>query len=144
MFTVVREDSAVQFVLASNPSFVQPLLKRFEEVAGEWGAVDTGGTVIVLRELLANAITHGNHNELSRMVRCRVERVAGETFRIEVQDEGDGFDTASVDMTFPDDPRNMLRRGYVLVRRICRQIEFNDRGNRVAAVVATASGEEDA
>ena len=105
---------------------------------------DAGSAVIVLRELLANAIAHGNRNELSRMVRCRVERLAGEAFRIVVQDEGDGFDTASVDMTFPDDPRNMLRRGYVLVRRICRQLEFNDRGNQVAAVVAAPSGEENA
>ena len=143
MFTVVRDDRLVQITLASNPSFVQPLLKRFEDIAREWGIDNAGRILIVLRELLFNDIVHGNNSRQSRVVRCSIERIPGGVFRIAVEDEGDGFDFTCMDMSFPEDPRRVHRRGYILIRKICRQIEFNAQGNRVTVLVDAADrGEE--
>jgi len=118
--------------------FVQPLLKRFEEIAREWGVDNAGRIVIVLRELLFNAIVHGNRNTQSQVVLCTIERAQGGPFRITVEDEGEGFDFASLDMSFPDDPRTTRRRGYILIRKICQSIEFNGAGNRVTVLVSAA------
>ena len=138
MFTVVRDGRAVHVTLASNPSFVQPLLKRFEEIAREWGIDNAGRIVIVLRELLFNAIVHGNDNRQSLVVHCSIERTPEGPFRIVVEDEGAGFDFGCLDMSFPEDPRRTSRRGYILIRKICRQIEFNAAGNRVTVLVDAA------
>ncbi len=144
MFTVVRDGRSVHITLASNPSFVQPLLKRFEEIAREWGVDNAGRIVIVLRELLFNAIVHGNHSRQAQVVRCSIERTATGPFRIVVEDEGAGFDFTCIDMSFPEDPRRTQRRGFILLRKICQSIEFNAAGNRVTVVVDAADQEETA
>ncbi len=142
MFTVVRDNTSVHITLASNPSFIQPLLKRFEEIAREWGVDNAGRIVIVLRELLSNAIVHGNNSRQSLVVRCHIERTPEGPFRIVVEDEGSGFDFACLDMTLPEDPRHAHRRGYILIRKICRHLEFNASGNRVTVLVDAADQEE--
>ena len=144
MFTVVHDSGSINFALASNPSFVQPLIKRFEEIAREWGVDNAGRIVIVLRELLFNAIVHGNNNRQSLLVECRIDRTPEGWFKIAVQDEGNGFDFRSLDMTFPEDPRNLPRRGYILIRKICRDLEFNASGNRVTVLVDAVNRDEEA
>lgn len=142
MFTVAYDSRSVNFTLESNPSFVQPLIKHFEQIAKEWGVDNAGRIVIVLRELLCNAIGHGNRNQPSLLVHCRIERTPEGPFWIVVQDEGNGFDFTSLDMSFPEDPRNMRKRGYILVRKICRHLEFNASGNRVSVLVDAADRQD--
>ena len=144
MFTVARDNKSVNFTLESNPFFIQPLIKRFEQIAGEWGVDNAGRIVIVLRELLCNAVGHGNRNQPSLLVHCRIERTPEGPFWIVVQDEGNGFDFKGLDMSFPEDPRTINKRGYVLIRKICRHVEFNANGNRVSVLVDAVGQEEDA
>jgi anti-sigma regulatory factor (Ser/Thr protein kinase) len=135
MFTVIRDRDYIAFAMASDPSYVHALIRYFEELAPDWGIGDSGRMAVVLRELLSNAITHGNRQDRSRNVSCRIERTPEGPFRITVEDEGTGFDFGCVNTTMPVDPRNVRRRGYILIRSICRSLHFNRRGNRVTVLV---------
>jgi anti-sigma regulatory factor (Ser/Thr protein kinase) len=91
---------------------------------------------VVLRELLKNAIHHGNRDNPELVVQCTVTTSPDGKMGIEVVDEGDGFDYGAVDMEIPDDPRGLAHRGYKLIRALCEQLQFNETGNRVQVILS--------
>jgi anti-sigma regulatory factor (Ser/Thr protein kinase) len=135
LLSVTREDSCLLCTIASDITLIHPAIRLSEEFVHQHGASDTSKIFLVLRELLSNAIVHGNKNMLSRNVTCRIEHMGERLFRIAVEDEGEGFDFASLDTSFPDDPRTITKRGYILLRHLCTTLEFNEHGNRVTALV---------
>ncbi len=91
---------------------------------------------IVIRELLINAMKHGNgfHSEDSVIV-C-ISSVEHNRFKIEVQDSGDGFDYQKLEMSLPENPREIQNRGFRLVKAYSDSIVFNQKGNKVTAYVS--------
>jgi len=135
VFSKMRDKKSISFTLPSDLALVHPAIQEAEAFVQEYGVNETTRISVVLRELLANAIAHGNRNVVARTVHCRMEHVGEGQFLIVVEDEGDGFDFASLDTSLPDDPRNIRNRGYVLVRNLCSALGFNERGNRVSALI---------
>jgi serine/threonine-protein kinase RsbW len=87
---------------------------------------------IALREALANAVIHGNHEEIGKRVyvtcRCSLD---GEVL-IVVRDEGEGFDSRAV--PDPTDPQSLLLshgRGLHLMRALMDEVSFEDNGTSV-------------
>ena len=138
MLSVVRNSDSLSFTLPSDTALVHKAVRVSEEFAHEQGFRDTARVSVVLRELLSNAISHGNHNVVGRMVNCRIDGVRKGGLRIVVQDEGDGFDFSSLETSLPDDPRSVRNRGYVLIHNICDSVEFNKPGNQVTVLIGTA------
>lgn len=99
------------------------------------GSGNHAALLVVLRELLFNAIIHGNRNRQELSVKAAVEDLGGGRFRLEVEDEGPGFDYGLLDPRIPDDPRTLEKRGFPVVKALSTRIEFNDRGNRVAVLL---------
>jgi anti-sigma regulatory factor (Ser/Thr protein kinase) len=86
---------------------------------------------IILTELFANAIYHGNKGDHSKKV------IVGHTIdknkvTISIMDEGDGFDPSKVpDPTLPENLIKDCGRGIYIVRNYADKLEFNAKGNRV-------------
>ncbi len=94
-------------------------------------------TTIVIRELLINAMKHGNKfNELTPVTLC-IAKLRGQKFKICVQDLGKGFDYSSLDTSLPEDPKKLRSRGYRLVKAYSDSFEFNNAGNKVTAYIST-------
>jgi serine/threonine-protein kinase RsbW len=86
---------------------------------------------LALEEALVNAIKHGNgmDPEKSVQIDCRINQ---ERVRIEIEDEGEGFEPESVpDPTAPENLERPCGRGLMLMRSFMSLIEFNETGNRV-------------
>ena len=135
MLHVFHEVNSLSFEISSELALVNQVLtecNRFFELAGvtEPSALD-----LVLQELLVNAIKHGNGNEVSNVVKCRIASLEGRAFEIVVEDEGRGFDYRKLRMKLPEDPRKVARRGYMLINALADRIEFNETGNRVTVQV---------
>jgi serine/threonine-protein kinase RsbW len=81
--------------------------------------------VSALREVLANAIRHGNHGDPERMVTVEYAVEEG-SFIVTVEDEGDGFDPEEV--PDPTAPENLLRpsgRGIFYMRQFMDNVTFD-------------------
>lgn len=135
MVSMDRSEDSISFTLHSKLLHIHEVICEAEEFLRGCGVNDTTRISIVLRELLSNAIWHGNRNVASRRVHCRIDRVGERQFKIAVEDEGEGFDFSGLDVSLPDDPRHIKNRGYVLIHSICSLLEFNERGNRVTAYI---------
>lgn len=91
---------------------------------------------VVLRELLINAIEHGNASDPKRHVTCSVtigER--GDCVHLCIEDEGEGFSYRDLNMSLSENARTMTNRGYRLIGNLSRRLGFNEKGNRVSVCV---------
>ena len=84
-----------------------------------------------MEEALINAIKHGNHYDPAKTVEI-VCQIFPDRIRIEIADQGKGFDLAAVpDPTDPDNLESPCGRGIMLMRSFMSRVEFNETGNRV-------------
>lgn len=93
---------------------------------------------VALAEALANAILYGNANDPTKSVHVSVRFGPGRV-EMEVADEGEGFDPA----TLPDptsDERLLLPsgRGIYLIQKLVDEVRFNDRGNAICMILRRA------
>ena len=83
---------------------------------------------IALREALANAIIHGNHENSGKHVhvRCRCEPTE---ISIAVKDEGRGFDVDTrTDPTAPENQGSIHGRGIYLMKALMDEVRFEEDG----------------
>ncbi len=96
-----------------------------------WAPSDIFAIHLAAEEAIVNAIVHGNKLDPAKKVRvCCV--VSADVARIEVTDEGAGFDPAAVPDCRLDERLDAPGgRGVMLMRNFMTRIEYNSRGNRV-------------
>ncbi len=89
---------------------------------------------LVLRELIINGVEHGNKNDASKIIKCKISSLGNLRFNIEVEDEGEGFDHSKLDFKMPDDPEQHRNRGIPFINTLADQIDFNETGNKITVV----------
>lgn len=86
---------------------------------------------VAVAEALANAIVAGNQEDRSKWVEVQAE-CCGEQIRIEVTDQGPGFDPLQITApTLPDDLDRPNGRGLFLIRHLVDDVRFNPQGNSI-------------
>jgi serine/threonine-protein kinase RsbW len=96
-----------------------------------WSATDKFGIHLAAEEAIVNAILHGNRLDPRKRVHV-ICTISPDLFRIDITDEGDGFDPALVpDCTQEDRLTVPSGRGVMLMRSFMTRIEYNAKGNRV-------------
>jgi serine/threonine-protein kinase RsbW len=84
---------------------------------------------IALREALANAAVHGNHEDPRKHVHVRCRCKADEDVSIVVQDEGQGFDPNAVpDPTSAETIESSHGRGIYLMKSLMDEVHFDHSG----------------
>jgi serine/threonine-protein kinase RsbW len=83
---------------------------------------------IALREALANAIIHGNHEDPRKHVYVRCRCISDEV-SIAVKDEGQGFDIKKMaDPTAPENIGSVHGRGIYLMKALMDEVRFEEGG----------------
>jgi serine/threonine-protein kinase RsbW len=102
-----------------------------EMIAAGFGEKDLFSMRLALEETIVNAIKHGNAGDTSKAVRVNY-CVAPDRVRVEIEDEGPGFDPAKIpDPLAPENIERPSGRGLFLIRYYMSSVTFNDCGNRV-------------
>ena len=120
--------------IAAISAFVDGLMRFIRLFMGKSGTAREAEEEleIAIREAIANAVIHGNHENRKKQVhvacRCRMD---GEVL-VTVRDEGEGFDRGAV----PDPteaPRLFLThgRGLHLIRALMDEVTFEENGRVV-------------
>lgn len=120
-------------ITAISP-FVDRLMQLLKTLINKFGDADDDEIDIqmALREALANAVIHGNHENPHKRVyvtcRCSID---GEVV-VTVRDEGEGFDSHAI--ADPTDPQKRLLphgRGIYLMRAFMDEVCFEETGKVV-------------
>jgi anti-sigma regulatory factor (Ser/Thr protein kinase) len=94
---------------------------------------------IVLRELLKNAVVHGNKEDATQRVWCRIDASHPGTVAITVRDTGKGFNYRCLDLRLPEQAGGLEQRGYKLINAYADRIAFNEPGNEVTVFLRAAA-----
>lgn len=135
-----RPEERAEFVLElpSDPGVIAGAVADLERRCRDFAF---GGSLLSLNlrvgvtEAITNAMLYGNRGNPEKLVRVQVE-LDMECVALEVADQGNGFDPASVpDPTLPENLDRPGGRGLFLIRELMDEVEFNDRGNSVRLVL---------
>lgn len=115
------------------PPTIRHLCSRFDAL-GYSDELVRSTLPLVIDEVLSNAMSHGNGWCVDREVDVRAW-IGPQGFRLEVQDQGEGFERA--DVRDPIEDENLSReggRGLFLMERLLDQVRYEDGGRRVVLV----------
>ncbi|MFH1731185.1 MAG: ATP-binding protein [Planctomycetota bacterium] len=97
---------------------------------------------LATQEAVVNAAEHGNHYDGGKWVHICCE-TSDSAVTVTVCDEGPGFDPRCVpDPTLPENIFREGGRGVFLMRNLCDDVCFNDKGNQVTIVKKIAKNEQ--
>ena len=122
-------DQVIPSNTAVGRQLLDDVLRQLETL--HWGRHDIFGVHLAVDEALVNAILHGNASDQRKHVRFSC-RISPRKIRVEITDEGPGFDPDS--LPDPTDAAHLNRpggRGVMLMRAFMSRVEFRDRGNHV-------------
>ncbi len=121
------EDSTVELRIRSSLDYtdlVENITNNLTQLAG-CDADHAYFIEMAVREIVINAIRHGNQFDLTKQVRVQFHFNANK-FEVEICDEGQGFDFNH--LPDPCDPANLLKssgRGIFLVRSFMDDFSLN-------------------
>src|SRR5215469_7040919 len=132
-----RSFQSVPFVelrhsVSSQIGTISPFIEHLMRFITSFQTGSAADIELALREALANAVIHGNHEDANKRVyvECRCYR-NGEVL-ITVRDEGEGFDTnASTDPTLPDKLLSDHGRGIYLMQQLMDDVRYEKGGTVV-------------
>ncbi len=140
MLEIKRKRNAILFKFSSEISTLTNTMDKIEKFLKVLNTKDPTNVLLVARELLMNAVVHGNRNDPNRFVICRLRAFDNNQLKILVKDEGAGFDYESLDLRLPNDPKHIQKRGYILINALSERIDFKGRGNSVTVYVKDVNG----
>ena len=121
---------ALECSLPSEVTAISPFVDKLMLLLRNCGCVPEGvsDVEIALREALANAIIHGNHEDRRKHVhvtcRCEPDEVS-----IAVKDEGSGFDINTVpDPTVRENIGSVHGRGILMMKALMDEVCFEEGG----------------
>ena len=120
-------------LIPSQPGAGEPVTVEILEQLREqgWTKHDLFCVQLAMEEALANAIQHGNQLDTAKQVHILCQ-IAPERVHIEITDEGEGFDPASVPDPTEEKYINCPRgRGVMLIRNFMSRVHYNPVGNRI-------------
>jgi serine/threonine-protein kinase RsbW len=125
----------IRIELPSNTEFVGPLMNFLNTLLKNMGVEDTviSNVVTAVIEAVANAMKHGNRSDLSKKVTVIIYLME-KTMRVEIQDEGAGFDLDIIpDPLAPENLTKLTGRGIFLMKSFMDKVafDFTDQGSRI-------------
>jgi serine/threonine-protein kinase RsbW len=116
--------------LPSKVAAISPFVDKLMRLMRKCGHAPEGESdvEIALREALANAIIHGNHENPGKHVHvcCRCEP---SEISLAIKDEGSGFDADRIsDPTAPENTGSAHGRGIYLMKALMDEVHFEEGG----------------
>ena len=129
----MSSDEHFEVTIPSDTSEGQAVQARIVEAleVREYPEKDVFSVRLALDEALVNAIKHGNRMSPDKSVEINCW-ISDERVRVEIQDEGEGFDRSHVpDPTLLENLERPCGRGIMLMGAFMNLIEYNEQGNKV-------------
>ena len=124
----IRLELSLRSEVSAISPFVDTLMHLIRKC--KWVSGNEQDIQIALREALANAVIHGNHQDPGKHVYVGC-RGGTDEVSIVVRDEGQGFDPGDVpDPTAPENIKSSHGRGIYLMKTLMDEVRF-ERGGTV-------------
>ncbi len=120
-------------IFGSNSDIVKHLISDMMECLNRWNELEEEEEFefrLILNELIANAIMHGNKKCEHKALTASIHEINRSTVSISIQDEGIGFDYKDI-ICRECVPYMEGGRGLKIIKALCDDIEFYYNGSQV-------------
>ncbi len=131
MFLVNEFRDMLILKMSTETGLIDRAVARLDDFLDKMEVVSQEGVRIVARELLENAVEHGNRGRVDKEIQFEVVHAGGNSLKVAVEDEGEGFDWALLATPLAKDCQE--DKGYPLIKTVTDDFDFNEKGNRVLA-----------
>ncbi|MBN1699096.1 MAG: ATP-binding protein [Spirochaetales bacterium] len=114
---------------------VNRVVQETEKFLKVYGIRQYMNLLLVLRELLIIAIVGNDENETDNLIKCRISNCSGARFKIEIEDQGGGFEYGMLDRSIVNTRVPVKNKGYLLVSMLSDDIEVTPALNKVTVYV---------
>jgi len=135
MFYAKEDNNSFKIIFSSKECYVTDtiLLSKKYITRFDISEADLHKIEMLLRELIMNALEHGNSYIETKSICSSIEYCGWDLVKITVLDEGEGFNYSSMNFPLPENSEVSVTGGYGLINALSGHLEFNDKGNRVTA-----------
>ncbi len=124
MFVVKENDSYLDIELSSESTLIDRLVEHLKSFSGYSDEKQIFGLRIVTRELVANAIEHGNLLDSNKKVNVHIEKIPNNRLKMFIRDEGPGVSPKQIQLAMKVDEKVPRSRGLPLANRYSDEIKF--------------------
>lgn len=137
MLKITEKRNALNITISSETSLIRSVTRVARDYMAEDYSSHLADLEIVLRELIINAIDHGNHGVKERRVNISLKKLCAKGLEISVSDEGNGFNYNAVDLNLPAIINESKGRGLKLVNALAASVSYEKKSNRLTARLGT-------
>jgi len=133
MFGVTKSRERLEIKLLATPENVEAVDRETQKFL-TWTGKDPYAfrILLVMREALNNTVQVGSDHGKCRNVRYSLE-IARSALKMEVEDDGDGFDWQTL-MALKDDSAADHGRGIDIMKKYATSMQYNAKGNLVTLI----------
>ena len=140
MILLSASDDYLLLKFRSDITFIDVAVQIIGNLLDYLGIEDPTNILLVSRELLKNAVVHGNHNNRNKEVVFRLFRISHDRFRLEIEDSGQGSGLRQLRATgkvreMRDRKSEAIRRGFTIINSLSEQVLFSETGNRITVLL---------
>jgi len=126
LLLAIENRSSYQMVIKSDLNNIKKVEQVTEKIADymKFPEDDKDSLAIAVTEIVGNAISHGNNEDINKKVTVDFE-YKNDTITVTINDEGKGFNERKIEN--PLEPENLLKesgRGVFIVRALMDKVEF--------------------
>lgn len=138
MFKVKVSENKIECGFSSEMHHIDRVIRECQVFFHQLKVAESGfaNLKLILREVLNNAVEHGNRLISKKSVTCNIEYLGSRRFKIVARDKGKGFSHRDISWEVPEDPGQVRNRGLTLVNSYSDEIKFNESGNQVTVFLS--------
>ncbi|UCF95894.1 MAG: ATP-binding protein [Spirochaetaceae bacterium] len=124
----------------SDITFVDIAVEMIRNILEYLKVVDPTNLLLVSKELLKNAVVHGNQNDREKEVVFRLFPLGQDRFRLEVEDSGPGISvkngrTTSLKLDSTQKRGEIGGHGFTIINSLSDQVSFSETGSKITVLL---------
>jgi len=133
MFVLQEKQDSLELKMSSSMEMVDRAVEQSRLWLHNKDEEAIFGLKILLRELLTNAMEHGNKLDSEKETELIIQHLSEDKICVEVKDQGAGFDWEKLEWAIKEDTASPRQRGLAMVNRYADDVEFKNGGSTVRA-----------
>jgi anti-anti-sigma factor len=138
MYKVDKDDESISFKVSSQLANVDRVVADICSYVAEIDNFNDLDLVQVIRELMLNAIEHGNKNDIEKVVTVKLTILAQGRFLLNIKDEGEGIPTDLFPVKGQLNSSGARSRGLILVNSLVDEVLLGRTASAIVAYITLA------
>ncbi len=135
MYSMSNNEDTLAFTVSSRLANIDRMVDEINNFVKEYGDFNTSSLIQIFRELMLNAIEHGNKNISEKCVEITLENIDTNRYLLQVKDEGEGISSDFFPVKDELRSAGIRNRGLALINSLADEFLKGEEQNSLSAYI---------